>query len=28
MQVFSCCDKKVVVPVTDSIGEPIHKEEE
>ena len=26
-QVFSCYDKKVVVSVTDAIGEPIHKEE-
>ena len=25
--VFSCYDKKVVVSVTDAIGEPIHKEE-
>jgi len=27
-RVFSCYDKKVVVSVTDAIGEPIHKEEE
>ena len=26
-QVFSCYDKKVVVSVTDAIGEPVHKEE-
>ena len=26
-QVFSCYDKKVVVPVTDAIGEPVNKEE-
>ena len=26
-QVFSCYDKKVVVSVTDAIGEPINKEE-
>lgn len=26
-QVFACYDKKVVVSVTDAIGEPIHKEE-
>ena len=25
--VFSCYDKKVVVPVTEAIGEPISKEE-
>jgi SSS family solute:Na+ symporter len=25
--VFSCYDKKVVVPVTDAIGEPVNKEE-
>ena len=26
-QVFSCYDKKVVVSVTDAIGEPINKED-
>ena len=26
-KVFSCYDKKVVVSVTDAIGEPINKEE-